>query len=168
MFTNPTPDKLLEGVIIALQQDILPNLTNEKAQVVAVMMQAVVQQVRQVMPAYLGTLAVEHNNMARVLTDIGAIIGETPGDAAGRIRERGAAAANIEPIALVPGLDDVIAAHRALGTQLVETMRDLDILAMAGSEQAEAALTRLRAHLGPRAVNDFMSYVVGAGMAGRG
>lgn len=168
MLTNPTPDKLLEGVIIALQQDILPNLTNEKAQVVAVMMQAVVQQVRQVMPNYLGSLAVEHNNMARVLTDIGAIIGESPGDAADRIRERGAAAANIEAIAPVPALDDVIGAHRALGNQLVDTMRDLDTLIRAGNEQAEAALQRMRAHLGPRAANDFMTYVVGAGMAGRG
>lgn len=168
MFTNPTPDTLLEGCLVALQLDILPNLSDEKAQVTAVMMQAVIQQVRQLIPAYLGNMAAEHNDMLRTLGDIGTIVGESPGDAAGRIRDRGTAATQSETFPPVPALQAVIEGHRALAQQLVDTVRDLDELATSGNAAGEAGLLRLRQHLGPSLMGDFMTNVVGAGMAGRG
>lgn len=168
MYTNPSPVDLLEGVLVALQTDILPSVNNEKAQVVTVMMQAVVQQVRQLIPVYLQTLATEHNQMVRVFRDMAAIIGESAGPEADRMRERGTTLGTKDTYEPMPAMEDVMAAHRALSEALVDSVRDLDVMATNGSEAAEQALQRMRAHLGPRGVTDFSTYVVGAGMAGRG
>lgn len=168
MYTNPSPVDLLEGVIVALQQDILPSVNNEKAQVTTVMMQAVVQQVRQLIPVYLQNLAAEHDAMVRVFRDMAAIVGESAGPEADRMRQRGSTLGTQDQYAPIPALDEVMAAHRALSEALVDSVRDLDVMASNGSEAAEAALQRMRAHLGPRAFSDFSTYVVGEGMAGRG
>ena len=56
MYTAPSPDDVLEGVIISLQNDVLPNLTNAKAQVSLVMAQALLQMLRQQWPLILREL----------------------------------------------------------------------------------------------------------------
>jgi ElaB/YqjD/DUF883 family membrane-anchored ribosome-binding protein len=168
MYTNPTPSDLLEGVIVALQSDVLPNVTTQKAAVSVVMMQSIIQQVRQMIPGYLQTLAREHNEMTETLRDMAALLGETPGPEAARVRERASAALSREPFATLPAQEEVMAAHRSLSQDLVACVRDLDIVIREGNASGEDALQRMRAHLGARLMNDFATMTVGAGMAGRG
>ena len=49
MNTTPTIDDILEGLIVALQNEIIPHLANPKSMATAMMMQSLVQQVRQVL-----------------------------------------------------------------------------------------------------------------------
>ncbi len=50
MNTSPGIDGLLEGVIVGIQNELMPFLSNEKAQATAAMMQAILQGVRQTIP----------------------------------------------------------------------------------------------------------------------
>jgi hypothetical protein len=168
VFTSPTTDDLIEGVIIALQQDILPECTSQKAQVSVVMAEATLQMVRRMIPVQLQYLCEEHNQMAALFREIGDLIGETPGPEADRIRELAQKFGARAEFPTVPPSEEVVAGHRDLTQGLVEVMRDLDALICQGSDAAEEALGRFRAHAGPRIARDFGTLVVGAGMAGRG
>ncbi len=168
MYTNPTPSDILEGVIVALQNDVLPNVNTQKAAVATVMIQALVQQARQMIPAYLQTLALEHADMTGVLEDMAAALEGIDSPEADRVRARALEAANGPAFPIIPALTEVAAAHRALTAAMTENIRDLDAIITAGNPAGEAALTRMRVHLGPRLMNDFATMVVSAGAVGRG
>ena len=52
MYSSPDVDQYLEGLILAIDDEILPQLSTAKAQTTAVMMQAVLQQLRQTVPVF--------------------------------------------------------------------------------------------------------------------
>jgi hypothetical protein len=166
--TSPSIDQLLEGVIISISTDIVPNLVNPKAHATAQMMQSILQGVRQLLPVYDQYLAEEHNQMMGVLRDVAATIGESSGSAADRIRERAATLGQGDEIPIPLDRDAVMVAHRELGLALQADMIDLDELQRAGDSDANAALDVIRGHLGPRLVRDVQTFLVGDAMVGRG
>lgn len=168
MYTSPSTDDLLEGVIIALERDILPECQSQKAQVAVIMAQAVLQMARQMIPVQLQYLCEEHNQMTALFREIGELIGETPGPEADRLRELAAKYGSRPDFPVIPSTEEAMAGHRELTQGLVDAMRNLDVLIAQGNENAREALMRFRAHYGPRVARDFATMVVGAGMAGRG
>ena len=168
MNTHPSIDDLLLGIIVAISDEIIPNLANTKAYATASMMQSVLQEIRQLVPVYETYLVEEHNDMTRVLREAAAVIGTYDSPEVARIRERAATLGQRAdlPTPLDPAF--LAAAHRELGTALVETLVDLDVVQRAGQPSADAALDIVRAHLGPRYVRDAHTIVAGSGMLGRG
>ena len=63
---------MLEGVLISISTDIIPNVVNPKAHASAQMMQSIIQGVRQLLPVYDQYLAEEHNQMMELLRDLAA------------------------------------------------------------------------------------------------
>jgi hypothetical protein len=168
MNTVPTVDQLLEGFIVSLQQEIIPFLGNPKAVATAMMMQSLLQEVRQVLPVFDGLIASEHNQMTATLREAAALLGSVTGPEADRIRDR---AATLGALADVPAPADqtpVREAHQKLGFALQDTIIDLDVLQRAGHAEADAALTRVREYLMPAIVNHVGTITVGGGMVGRG
>ena len=88
MNTVPTVDDLLEGFIIALNNEIMPFLNNPKAVATAAMMQSLLQEIRQVLPVFDRTIAEEHNQMTQTLRDVAALLHGVSGEEADRIRSR--------------------------------------------------------------------------------
>ena len=168
MNTTPSIDDLLLGLIIAISDEIVPNLANAKAYATASMMQSVLQEIRQMVPVLDTYLVDEHNGMARTLRDVAAALSDVPGPAADRIRERAATLGQRDDLPAPPDHESIAAAHRVLGEALVANVRDLDVLQRAGDTRADAALDKIRAHLLPRYVRDVATVTVGAGMVGRG
>jgi soluble cytochrome b562 len=168
MYTLPSAEDLIEGVMISLQRDVMPELQSQKAQVAVLMMQALLQSARQAIPVQQQIMAAEHNEMTAALRDIAAIIADSAGPEATRIRDRAKTLGQRDDLPAIPAYEELATAYRQLSQSLVDTLDDLDILVREGNTAAEAALTRLRQHLGPRTAREFGTYVVGAGMAGRG
>jgi hypothetical protein len=168
MLVTPSLDDLLEGVIVSLQSDILPNLSNPKAIASLGIAQAVIQMVRQALPVQAAQLVEEHNGMAQVLRDVAAAVADVPGPAAEAIRTRGAELGGKADLPAPLALETIAAAHKELGQALVDTLVDLDLLITAGDERAARGLALLREHLAQRAVRDVQTLLVGAGMIGRG
>ncbi len=159
---------MLEGVIISISTDIVPNLVNPKAHASAQMMQSILQGIRQLLPVYDQYLAEEHNQMMEVLRDVAATIGDSPGAAADRIRDRAATLGAGDEVPIPLDRDAVMAAHRELGLALQDDMVDLDELQRSGDTDADAALDVIRGHLGPRLVRDVQTFLVGDALLGRG
>jgi hypothetical protein len=169
MFTNPSTDALLEGLIMAIDDDILPALgTSPKAQATAVMMQSVIQGIRQALPVQDTQLVEEHNAMTAVLREVAAALGEVDGDAVDRVRERAATLGQRDDLPAPPDRDPMVAAHAELSASLADTMIDLDELQRGGVASADGALQLVRAHLGPRYLRDVATITVGSGFVGRG
>jgi hypothetical protein len=167
MFTHPSSDELLEGCIISLQNDILPNLANQHAQVCAVMMQALLQCVRQRIPVEQQIMAAEHNQMTALFRGL-RTLANGDSKAGVRLRERAEACGAQEDVPVPPAFDEVVSRYRELSQAMVETIDDLDELIREGDESAQEALLQVRAYLGARTATDFGTLVIGAGMAGRG
>ena len=167
MNTTPSIDELLEGLIFALGDEILPYLTNEKSQATAVMMQSVIQEIRQMLPVFDVCIAEEHNQMTKVLRDVASLVGSINSDAATRISERGTTLGAVADVS-VPEKKDVAGAHRALGFALQETLRDLDELQRKGFTVADDALDAVRSYLYPSFVRYANTVSVEGGMVGRG
>lgn len=167
MFTTPNADTLLEGLAVALQQEILPHLGNDKAIATAMMMQSIIQEVRQLLPVYDGYIIEEHNQMTKVLQAVAAEL-EADGPEADRIRERAATLGQWPDRPAPPDMAAVCAAHLDLGRALEADVADLDVLQRAGNASADRALQHIRAHLAPRYVRDVQTIMVGAGFVGRG
>jgi hypothetical protein len=168
MNTSPTVDELLEGFIVALGNEIMPFVSSPKAQATILMMQSLMQQVRQVLPVYDVYIAEEHNAMTKTLRDISTILSGVSGPEADRIRERATRLGALADVAIPEDQSPVRTAHRDLGYALQDTMIDLDTLQRAGHSQADEGLNILRAHLMPRIMRDVATVTVGAGMVGRG
>lgn len=168
MYNRPSIDDLLDAVSISLQNDILPELASEKAQLAVVLAQSMLQQVKQIVPVQQQLMVLEHNEMVAAFRDIGAIVGETPGPEADRIRARARDLGTLPELAPLPGFAELQATYLRLSEEVVATLDDLDALIRRGEAAAGQALLRLREHLGPRTAREFATYTVGAGMAGRG
>ena len=168
MNTSPSVDATLEGVIMAIDDEILPALTNPKAQAAAVMIQSLLQGLRQRVPVMDRVIAEEHNAMTQALRDVAGLLAGVEAPAADRVRER-ASTVGAKPDLPVPD-DPAIArtAHWELGFALGDTMIDLDELQRAGITSADDALQVIRGHVGPRYVRDVEIGTVGAGFIGRG
>ncbi len=171
MNANPGPDGLLEGVIVGLQEEVLPFVSNAKAHAAVAMMQSILQGVRQMLPVYDAYLIDEHNSMTATLRSAAVPLRDVTGPEADRMRER---ADTLGKIADLPAPTDraaLIDAHIRLGRALEASIFDLDVLQRAGGHAAAAAddaLTVIRGHLGPRVVRDTQVITVGDGMIGRG
>ena len=167
MNTTPSIDELLEGLIFALSDEILPYLNNEKSQATAVMMQSVIQEIRQLLPVFDAYVAQEHNEMTKVLRDVASLVGDIDSDASLRISERGATLGAVADVP-VPENNDVNSAHRVLGFALQDTLRDLDELQRKGFTVADDALDTVRSYLYPTFVRYANTVSVEGGMVGRG
>jgi hypothetical protein len=159
---------MLEGVLISISTDILPNVVNPKAAASAQMMQSVIQGIRQLLPVYDQYLAEEHNQMMGVLRDVARAIDGSSGAAADRIRERAATLGQGDEIPIPPDREAVMAAHRQLGLALQQSMIDLDELQRAGDTGADQGLEMVREHMGPRIMRDVQTFLVGDALLGRG
>jgi HPt (histidine-containing phosphotransfer) domain-containing protein len=169
MWTSPGTQELIEGIIVALNNDVLPDLRSDKAQTAVVMIQVLLQCIAQKTPLEQQAMAAEHNAMTAALRDIGDLAGGAAGAASERLRQRAKTLGGRPDMPAMPAYAEIWAAHLELSTALTATLEDIDELLRAGpNPAAEAALTRLRAHLGPRTAQEFATYVVGAGMVGRG
>lgn len=168
MNTSPTIDEMLEGFMIAISEELLPALSNPKAQATALMMQSLIQQLRQTLPVYDMYVADEHNAMTQVLRDIATTLDGVSGPEANRIHERAATLGKLADVPVPIDPSPVRDAHRALGFALQDTLTDLDVLQRAGETKADAALLVLRSHLGPRAIRDVATATIPGGFVGRG
>lgn len=168
MNTVPTVDDLLEGFIIALNNEIMPFLNNPKAVATAAMMQSLLQEIRQVLPVFDRTIAEEHNQMTQTLRDVAALLHGVGGEEADRIRSRASTLGALTDVPMPADQAPVREAHQKLGYALQDTISDLDVLQRAGETRADEALTRLRMFLMPTIVNHVAAISVGGGMVGRG
>lgn len=168
MYTSPSADDMLEAVQIALQKDIAPECTSERAQVAIAMAQALLQSARQVIPVAQQYMVEEHNQMLALYADIAKALEGCSEPEAQRIRQLASDIADRAPLPEMPPYNQIAAAHDKLTEGLVDVVRDLDALIRRGNDAGTEALMRFRAAMGPRIARDFGTIVVGAGMAGRG
>jgi len=168
MMTNPTLDDLLEGLIVSLENEIMPHVSSPKAYVMCQMVQSLIQEVRQALPVYDTYVAQEHNEMTQVLRDVAAALGDTTGPEADRIRARATTLGALANVPMPADQAPIRAAHLELGYALQDCMTDLDVLQRAGNTRADTALQSIRAHLLPRIVRDVETLTMAGGMAGRG
>ena len=168
MMTNPTLDDLLEGLIVSLENEIMPHVSSPKAHVMCQMVQSLIQEVRQSLPVYDTYVAQEHNQMTQVLRDVAAALGDTTGPEADRIRARATTLGALANVPMPADQEPIRAAHRELSYALQDCMTDLDVLQRAGNTRADTALQSIRAHILPRIVRDVETLTIAGGMAGRG
>jgi len=168
MMTKPLVDDLLEGLVIALENEIIPNITSPKAQSTGLMMQSIIQEIRQILPVFDTYIAIEHNQMTQVLRDMSAALDGVNGPEADRIRDRATTLGARADVLVPQDQNPIRESHRELGYALQDNMTDLDVLQRAGEAKADASLQILRSHLMPRIVRDVETLTVGAGVAGRG
>jgi len=166
--TNPTLDDLLEGLIVSLENEIMPHVSSPKAHVMCQMVQSLIQEVRQALPVYDIYIAEEHNGMIQVLRDVAAALGDSTGPEADRIRARATTLGALADVPMPADQAPIRAAHRELSYALQDCMTDLDVLQRAGNTRADTALQSIRAHILPRIVRDVETLTIAGGMAGRG
>ena len=142
MYTTPSIADMVEGIIVSLNADILPELQSQKAQTCAIMMQTLLQCIAQLAPVQQQLMAAEHNEMTAALRDVAAIVGESSGAEAERIRQRAQTLGARPDTAPIPSYDEIATDHRELSQGLIETLDDLDGLIRGGNSTGEAALTR--------------------------
>lgn len=167
MITSPSIDQILEGVLIALDEEIAPAIGNPKALATIQMIQSMLQGVRQTLPVMDAQLVDEHNDMIRTLRDTAAALGDAAGPAADRVRERGATLGARDSLPEPLDRDALVAAHLELGEALEATFFDLDELQRAGVGSADEAVQVVRGHLAPRFIRDVATFCVGEGFVGR-
>lgn len=168
MFSVPSIADVIEGIQVSLQNDIMPEVHSQNAQVAVVMIQAMLQTLVQRYPVEQQLMAAEHNEMAAVLRDVAGMINGSTCEAATAVRKRGESLGARPDYAPIPTNDDIVASHRELSDAIIATMTDLDAMIREGDEAAERALARVRKHATARTVQEFGIYTIGAGMAGRG
>ena len=93
---------------------------------------------------------------------------QTSSDAADRIRERAGTLGAGEPVPIPLDRGTVMAAHRALGLAVQDTMIDCDEPRRDRTAAADAGLGLIPEHLGPRIMGDVHPSVVGDPVGGRG
>ena len=170
MMTSPGIDALIEGVIVGIGNELMPFLSNEKAQASAAMMQSLLQGVRQLLPVYDQVLINEHNAMASTLRSAALLLNGVVGPEADAIRARANAEGQRADFPDTVVISDVAAGHRALGQALEASLSDLDVIQRAGGSdaaKADAALAEIRTYLAPSYVNLYQLMTVGDGFLGR-
>ena len=167
MISSPTVDQILEGVLMSLEDEIVPSLDNPKAHATVQMIQSLLQGVRQMLPVLDQQLVDEHNDMIRTLRDAGDALGSAAGPAADRIRERAATLGSRSE--LPPPMDRAaaLAAYEELSRGIEASFRDLDELLRSDVPTAQASLDIIRGHLMPRYLRDVAAVQVGEGFVGR-
>ncbi|MGZ0178639.1 MAG: hypothetical protein ACKVIQ_17370 [Acidimicrobiales bacterium] len=168
MITSPTIDDLLEGVIIALEADVLPALDQPKAQASVQMIQSILQGVRQLLPVYEPSLVLEHNEMNAALRDAAEKLADVVGPEAERVRERAATIGGEPDMAPPADAEAVRAAHRQRTEAVRDCVYDLDVLQREGIAAADESLTVLRAMLTSHYLNYMATFPMQGGMLGRG
>jgi len=168
MNTSPSNDTLIEGVILALSEEIAPHVENPKALATLQMIQSLLQGVRQTQPIMDGYLVDEHNDMITTLAGTAEALGAVDGPAADRIRERAATLGQLAPLPAPHDATELVAAHRELSTAIESTFRDLDELQRSDVASADEAIQVVRAHLSPRYLRQVQAFSVGDGFVGRG
>lgn len=168
MYVKPSVGDFLDAVSVTLAKEIGPELQTEKAQITLAMIQTILQCAKQIAHAEQQIMASEHNEMTELFRDVGAIVGESSGADADRLRSRARDLGSREDLAPIPSWEDLSGAYNELSAAVVSTLEDVDGLMRGGNPAGEEALTRVRAHLGPRTAREFATYMVGAGMVGRG
>ena len=168
MITSPTIDDLLEGVILALDTDVMPALDQPKAQASVQMMQSLLQGVRQLLPIYESSLVNEHNEMNAALRDAAAQLEGVDGAEADRMRERAASLGGAEDLPPPADVEAIRAAHRARAEAVRDAIIDLDVLQRNGVEQADESLATLRTMLTPHYLTYMGTFPMQGGMLGRG
>jgi len=166
--TSPSNDQLLEGVILALRDEIVPHLANPKALATIQMMQSLLQGIRQTLPVVDAYLVDEHNDMITTLNNTATALGEAEGPAADRIRARAATIGQREPLPAPLDGVQLVTAHQELSHAIESTFRDLDELQRSGTASADEAIQVVRSHLAPRYVRQVEAFTVGDGFVGRG
>ena len=168
MNTSPTFDDILEGVIAGIGDNLLPAIDNPKAQATAMMMQSLLQGLRQQLPDYDTNIAGEHNEMIQVFNDMAEALGDAQGPAADRIRAAASEFGQRAPLPMPVPRVETTAAHHELSRGLEQAMIDLDELQQAGDARADEALLVMRTHLSPRFVRDVTNWQAAEGFIGRG
>ena len=168
MITSPSIDDMLEGVVVALETDILPSLSDPKAQASVQMMQSLLQGVRQLLPVYASSLVDEHNSMNEALRNAAASLASIESPAADRIRERAQTLGAADDLPPPADQEATIAAHRARGEAVRDCLYDLDELQRDGVSEADESLTILRAMLTPHYLTYMGTFPMQGGMLGRG
>lgn len=166
MITSPTIDQILEGVIISLADDIMPSIENPKAAANCLMVQSLLQGVRQLLTVIDDQLVDEHNDMIAVLRRSAEALTDNSA-AAQRMRERTESVCDRDPLPAPMDRAAALAAHNELTHAIEESMRDLDEMLTAGDNSAHDALLIIREHLGQRYLRDVTSIQVGEGFIGR-
>lgn len=168
MNTSPSIDSILEGLIMAIDDEIVPALVNPKAHATAQMMQSLLQGLRQTLPVLDASFVDEHNDMIRTLRNTAEALGDVAGPAADRVRDRAATLGQRDELPAPLDREAVVAAHTELGRAIEASFLDLDELQRAEIPSADEAVQVLRAHLGPRYVNEAETTMISGGMIGRG
>lgn len=168
MITTPTIDDLLEGVIMALETDVMPAIDQPKAQATVQMMQSLLQGIRQILPEYEATLVREHNEMNAALRDAAAALAGVGGPEADRLRARAEGLGAEPDLPALPDKEEIRAAHRARTEAVRDCLYDLDALQREGVSEADDSLTALRAMLTPQYLNYMGTFPMAGGMLGRG
>ncbi len=168
MYVKPSVEDFLDAVSLTLAKEIAPELQTEKAQITLAMIQTILQCAKQIAHAEQQIMATEHNEMTELFRDVGAIVGESAEPEADRLRARARDLGGRENLAPMPSWADLSRAYNELSAAVVASLEDVDGLIRAGNAAGETALTRVRAHLGPRTAREFGTYTVSAGMVGRG
>jgi hypothetical protein len=168
MNNNPSIDQILEGVLMALDEEIAPAITNPRAHATLQMIQSLVQGVRQVLPEMDAQYVDEHNGMIATLRQTAETLGDVDGEAADRIRDRAATFGSWDDLPAPLDRAEVAGAHEQLGRAIEDTFFDLDELQRAGIASADDALQVVRGYLGPKFVRWAGTFPVGEGFVGRG
>ncbi len=168
MYVKPSVEDFLDAVSLTLAKEIAPELQTEKAQISLAMIQTILQCAKQIAHAEQQIMATEHNEMTAMFREIGAIVGESAGPEADRLRARAHDLGGREDLAPIPSWEELSCAYNELSAAVVATLEDVDGLMRGGHPAGDEALTRVRAHLGPRTAREFGTYMVSAGMVGRG
>ena len=171
MNSTPGLDGILEGVILGIANELMPYLSNEKAQATAAMMQSLLQAARQMIPVYETYLITEHNDMTLTLRRAAELLANVSGAEADRIRGRATTLGHYADLPLPPERATLESAHTELGRALEASIADLDVIQRSGTADvsaADEALDAIRAHLAPRFLRDFQTMTIGGGFLGRG
>lgn len=168
MITSPTIDDMLEGVIVAIETDILPNLDDQTAQASAQMMQSLLQGVRQLLPTYESSLVDEHNAMNAALLKAAAALAQVQGSEANRIRERASLLGAADDLPAPADVEQTRLAHRSRAEAIRDCLYDLDVMQRAGVQAADESLDILRAMLTPQYLHYMGTFPMQGGMLGRG
>ena len=171
MNNSPSVDDLLEGVIVGIQNELMPYLSNDRALASGAMMQSLLQMVRQLLPVRLGYVIDEHNDMTRVLCSVAEHLVTVSGPEADRARERASTLGQQADLPAAPDQAAINDAHLELSRALEATIADLDVIQRGGGPAAVAAdgaLDEVRAHLAPRYLRDSVTIQAGDGFLGRG
>lgn len=168
MIAMPTIDDMLEGVILALDTDILPHVQNPKAQATALMMQSLLQGIRQVLPEYAAGLVDGHNELNAGLRNAAQALEGVDGPEADRVRERAASLGAADDLPAPADVEAIRLAYQARGEAVRDCMLDLDALQRAGVGAADEALTALRTMITPGSLRVLSTFPIQGGLLGRG